>query len=70
MSKSFRSKSTNRGYRDYEDDQEENYYDSRSSYLKRREKRSLDNAIRSKNIARLMELREDIDDDDDLDVRR
>lgn len=68
MSKSFRGKNSNRGYRDYDDDQEENYYDNRSSYLKRREKRTLDNAIRSKNIARLMELRED--DDDDLDIRR
>lgn len=64
MSKSFRSKNSKRDMRNYYEDENENY-NSRTDYLERREKRNLNNAIRSKNIARLMEL----DDDDDFDVR-
>jgi hypothetical protein len=65
MSKSFRSKNSKRDMRNYYEDENENY-NSRTDYMERREKRNLSNAIRSKNIARLMEL----DDDDDFDVRR
>lgn len=65
MSKSFRSKNSKRDMRNYYEDENENY-NSRTNYMERREKRNLSNAIRSKNIARLMEL----DDDDDFDVRR
>lgn len=63
MSKSYHSKNTKRNSRDFYEDENENYYSNQSNYLKRREKRRLDNAIRSKNIARLMELDEDTDDD-------
>lgn len=62
MSKSYRSKNT----KSYYEDENENY-NSRSFYLEKREKRNLNNAIRSKNVARLMELD---DDDDDFYVRR
>jgi len=65
MSKSFRSKNSKRDMRNYYEDENENY-NSRTDYMERREKRNLSNAIRSKNIARLMEL----DDDDDFDIRR
>lgn len=62
MSKSYRNKNS----KNYYDDENENY-NSRSNYLERREKRNLNNAIKSKNVARLMELD---DDDDDFYFRR
>ena len=63
MSKSFRSKNTKYYYEDENDN-----YNYRSNYSERREKRVLSNALRSKNIGRLMEL--DNDDDDDINIRR
>ena len=63
MSKSYRNTSAKRNSRDFHEDEEENYYSRQSNYLKRREKRTLNNAIRSKNITRLLELGEDNDDD-------
>ena len=62
MSKSYRSKNT-KNY--YEEDNEDS--NARSFYLEKRQKRNLNNAIRSKNVSRLMELD---DDDDDFYVRR
>lgn len=63
MSKSYRSKNTKYYYEDENDS-----YNYRSNYSERREKRVLSNALRSKNITRLMEL--DNDDDDDTNIRR
>lgn len=63
MSKSFRNKK-NFSRREEHDDQE--YYSQHSSYRERRERRVMNNAIRSKNIARLLELG---DDDSDSDIR-
>jgi len=62
MSKSYRSKSP----KNYYDDENENY-NHRSFYLEKRAKRNLNNAIKSKNVARLMELD---DDDDESFIRR
>ena len=63
MSKSFRSKNQKRDFKEHDD--EENYYSNQSSYLQRRQKRRLDNAIRSKNVSHLLEL-DDGDDYDDI----
>jgi len=63
MSKSFRNKNTKYYYEEDSDS-----YNFRSNYSERREKRVLSNALRSKNITRIMEL--DNDDDEDINVRR
>lgn len=63
MSKSYRSKNTKFYYEDENDN-----YNYRSNYSERREKRVLSNALRSKNVSRLMEL--DNDEDDDFYIRR
>lgn len=63
MSKSYRNKSSKRNSNDLFEDEEENYFSRQSNYRQKREKKILNNAIRSKNIARLLELDEDDDDD-------
>ncbi len=63
MSKSFRKTITKKNVRDtHEDDDQEDYH-SRTSYRERREKRNLANAIRSKNISKLLELHDSDDDE-------
>jgi Trk K+ transport system NAD-binding subunit len=62
MSKSYRSKNSKNYYEDENED-----YNNRSFYLEKRAKRNLNNAIKSKNVSRLLELD---DDDDDLYFRR
>jgi hypothetical protein len=56
MSKSFRKTADKKGRHEYSYDDEEDMFTSKSSYKERRQKRRLNNAIRSKNIETLMEL--------------
>lgn len=73
MSKTFRKfNNTKRGPRHSYDDDEENY-SNRTSFTKKRVERNISNAIRSKNITKIMELddNDDLDNDDlDVNVRR
>lgn len=58
MSKSFKN-SNKQNNKHFSYDEEEDYYNSKTNFKERRQKRRLTNLIRSKNIDQLIELEED-----------
>jgi hypothetical protein len=61
MSKSFRRFNTKKEPRSY-DDHEEDHNSRTSSYSRKKIDRNINNAIRSKNVNRLLELHNDDED--------
>lgn len=64
MSKTFRKFINNKKPRNSYDDYNDGYNSPRSNYTKKRVERNINNAIRSKNVSKLVDLNDDDLDDD------